>query len=186
MSVIIVLIGGLLLFANPDIHQDTYRAEAGISGVSGSISSESESIKGGYVLGWGASLVGEYRDETPLRHTLGMQRYESNKWTLEFYSLGLDYVYQWPKLPVQIALGAEIGSAQMLPKDMSTIKSGSDKLGWEFHGEASHYFVLRNQLVHAFVRPAWRVYQAELEAGGASKKLNAGGLSISGGLGIQF
>ena len=49
MSVIIVLIGGLLLFANPDIRQDTYRAETGISGVSGSISSGSESIKGGYV-----------------------------------------------------------------------------------------------------------------------------------------
>ena len=186
MSVIIVFIGSFLLYANPDLRQDTYRTEMGITGVRNSITSGSESINEGYVFGWGASLLGEYREETPIRHTLGMQRYESNNWTLEFYSLGLDYVYQWPKLPVQIALGAEIGSVQMLPKGLSTIKAGTDKLGWEFHGEALHFFLLQNQLVHAFVRPAWRVYQPELEAGGVSKKLNAGGLSISGGLGIQF
>ena len=89
--------------------------------------------------------MGEYREKTPIRHTLGMQRYESNNWTLEFYSLGLDYVYQWPKLPVQIALGAEIGSVQMLPKGFSTIKAGTEKLGWEFHGEALHYFLLQKE-----------------------------------------
>jgi len=54
------------------------------------------------------------------------------------------------------------------------------------HGEAMHYFVFRNQLVHAYVRPAWRVYQPELEAGGTTEKFNAGGLSLTGGIGIQF
>ena len=59
MSVIIVLIGGLLLFANPDLRQETYRAELGVSGLSGSVSSGSESIKGGTLVGWGVSLTGE-------------------------------------------------------------------------------------------------------------------------------
>ena len=148
MSVIIVLIGGLLLFANPDLRQDTYRAELGVSSLSGSISSGSESIKGG--------------------------------------TLGLDYVFQWPERPVQFAFGAEAGSVQLLPKGMNSIDAGTAKLGWELHGEAMHYFVFRNQLVHAFVRPAWRVYQPELEAGGTTEIFNAGGLSQTGGIGIQF
>ena len=186
MPVIIVLIGSLILFANPNIRQDTYRVETGISGVTGSLDSGTESIRGEYAFGLGTSLVGEYKDGTPLRHTLGLQRYESNDWSLEFYSLGLDYFYQWRKLPVQFALGAEIGSVQMLPKKMNTIDSGNAQLGWEIHGEGLHYFVFSNQLMHGFIRPAWRVYQPQLETGGISKKLNAGGLSITGGLGIQF
>ena len=116
MSVIIVLIGGLLLFANPDLRQETYRAELGVSSLSGSVSSGSESIKGGTLVGWGVSLTGEYRDETPLRHSLGLQRYESNTKSLEFYTLGLDYVFQWPERPVQFVFGAEAGSVQLLPK----------------------------------------------------------------------
>ena len=186
MSVIIVLVGGLLLFANPDLRQDTYRAELGVSSLSGSASSGSESIKGGTLVGWGVSLTGEYRDETPLRHSLGLQRYESNTKSLEFYTLGLDYVFQWPERPLQFAFGAEAGSVQLLPKGMNSIDAGTAKLGWELHGEAMHYFVFRNQLVHAYVRPAWRVYQPELEAGGITEKFNAGGLSLTGGMGIQF
>ena len=117
---------------------------------------------------------------------MGLQRYESNTKSLEFYTLGLDYVFQWPERPVQFAFGAEAGSVQLLPKGMNSIDAGRAKLGWELHGEAMHYFVFRNQLVHAYVRPAWRVYQPELEAGGTTEKFNAGGLSLTGGMGIQF
>ena len=72
--------------------------------------------------------------------------------SLEFYILGLDYVFQWPERPVQFAFGAEAGSVQLLPKGMNSIDAGTAKLGWELHGEAMHYFVFRNQLVHAYVR----------------------------------
>ena len=117
MSVIIVLIGGLLLFANPDLRQDTYRAELGVSSLSGSASSGSESIKGGTLVGWGVSLTGEYRDETPLRHSLGMQRYESNTKSLEFYTLGLDYVFQWPERPVNLHSGQKPEASNCFPRE---------------------------------------------------------------------
>ena len=74
----------------------------------------------------------------------------------------------------------------MLPKKLNTIDSGNAQLGWEFHGEGLHYFVFSNQLMHWFIRPAWRVHQPQLEIDGISKKLDAGGLSITGGFGIQF
>ena len=119
MSVIIVLIGGLLLFANPDLRQDTYRAELGVSSLSGSVSSGSESIKGGTILGWGVSLTGEYRDETPLRHSLGIQRYDSYKYPA-FENLTKSQLgYFWR--PEEVSLQKDRGDYQQLRPEQKHI-----------------------------------------------------------------
>ena len=105
-----------MLFGNTDLSTNSVRGEVSYFSTSGFAKAESEKLSGSGSLGWGASLTGEYLDHTPLRHTLGFQRYETSKWRLHIYSLGLDYLLYWPKLPVQLALGGEIGSVQLEPR----------------------------------------------------------------------
>ena len=186
MSPLIVLLGGLMLFGNPDMKTDTVRGEVSYFSTTGFAKAGSEKLSGSGSLGWGASLTGEYLDHTPLRHTLGFQRYETSKWRLHIYSLGLDYLLYWPKLPVQLALGGEIGSAQLEPQGYNLLKAGKERYGWEIHAEALHYFVLRDQLIHGFLRPAWKVYDLEVDADGTPDLIYGRAPSLTAGIGIRF
>ena len=175
-----------MLFGNPSLSNLTVRGEVSYFSILGSVEIESEKLSGSGSLGWGASLTGEYMDQTPLRHTLGFQRYETSKWRLHIYSLGVDYLLYWPKVPVQLAVGGEIGSAQLEPQGYNLLKIGKEHYGGEIHAEAIHYFVLRDQLIHGFLRPAWKVYDLEVDLDGTPDLIYGRAPSLTAGFGIRF
>ena len=89
-------------------------------------------------------------------------------------------------MPVQLALGGEIGSAQLEPQGYNLLKAGKESYGWEIHAEALHYLVLRDQLIHGFLRPAWKVYDLEVDADGIPDLIYGRSPSLTAGIGIRF
>lgn len=186
MSALIVLLGCLLVFANPDVRSDSGRMEFGLYRLSGSVSTGGETMEGAISPSLGFSWTGEYLDQKPMRHTVSAQLVENTSYRISIYAIGLDYVLQLPNRPIQLAVGAELGSGQLQPKGFHKLEPAPEKLGWELHTEVIQYFVYRDQLLQFFLRPGWRHYDFPVKGGDNSQAVSGKGFSFSGGLGMKF
>ena len=186
MSALIVLLGCLLQFANPDVRSDSVRMEAAAYELSGGISAGGENLNAGLTPGLGLSLTGEYLDQRPMRHPLAARMHENSSSQVHMYAVGLDYVLQLPRRPIQLAVGAELGTGQLVPKGFQKIKAAPEKPGWEIHTEVIQYIVFRDRLMQFYLRPGWRQYDFPVEGGNRSTFISGNGFSLSGGLGMKF
>ena len=182
MSGLIILLGSLMVFANPDVRSDTGRFEFNYYDVRGSAAG----VTASGATGWGMEWLGEYRDESPLRHSVGFGRYNASDYEIMLYTLGIDYTTLIPNRPVQLAVGLEIGSAGMSPSKSTGAQKAPDKLGWGAHTEITQYFVFMNRLFHVYARPSWRYYNYPLEKSGRTYTITGPTYALTGGLGFEF
>lgn len=164
MSGLLMLLGSLLIFANPEVRLDAVSPHW----------NQTSAFQG--ASGLGGSLYGHYRDNRAMRHSLNLRAYENGNYRSTTYSLGVDALLPLQQSPIELAVGIELGSSDLRYQDGSG--SESERLGGDLHAEVAQYFTVGDTLLYGFVRPAWQFYEFDAVSGT--------GPSLSFGIGSRF
>lgn len=190
MFSLILLLGTAFIFANPDLGNYAATGEYGYYALSDTLPSapgvSGREVDGAY--GFGASVQATYLDRSPWRHSIHLRQFEEDGYSLQFITVGLDYTATIPEAPIQLAIGAELGSGEFSPSGYGSLLKSRDSFGGEVHTEISQYFVSQNQVAYFFVRPSFRFFEFTLDgqSGYPSKEVNGTAPAIAAGIGIEF
>lgn len=128
------------------------------------------------------------REWPNLFYTLAYKRFPELDYDLNLTTLGMGYQAWRPHTTMQLAVGAEAGSAQFNVKKLRSFGKLEESLGWEIYATATNHFVFYNKLWQYSVRPAFRSYvfafRGRHDIQDAFLEGKAGSLSI--GLGTSF
>jgi len=183
---LLMLLGSMLILGNPEVSLDALSAQTSYATVQGRVSSGSETLRVNGMNGVGASLYGHYQDDRPVRHSLSYRQFEGSDYRSSLYTAGVDALWRLSSVPVELAIGAELGSTDLRPQGFSQIEAGPESMGGELHLEAIHYFTMGENVGFGFVRPALQSYRFNVEAGQESRSLSANAFSIALGVGARF
>jgi hypothetical protein len=189
MFSLILLLGSAFIFANPDLGNHAATADYGYYALSDTIE-ESEGIKSTAVngsYGFGLGVYGTYLNRSPWRHSVLFREYYGSDYQIQMISVGLDYVATVPQAPIQITVGAELGSGELKPNSYGYLES-RETTGGQIHTEFSHYFVVKERVAFFFIRPSFRFYEFALsgQQGDPDQEINGTVPALSAGVGLEF
>ena len=189
MFSLILLLGSAFIFANPDLGNYSATADYGYYAISdtieGSKGIESRAVNGAY--GFGLGVHGTYLNRSPWRHSLTYREYEASNYFIKTMNVGLDYTTTVPQAPIQLAVGAELGTGIFHPQNYKYLKP-RETTGGQIHTELSHYFVVQDRVAYFFLKPSFRFYEFALsgQQGHPDQEINGTVPALSAGVGLEF
>jgi hypothetical protein len=190
MFSLILLLGSVFIFANPNLGDPTAVADYGYYGISDRLPANgtrsSLDVSGAY--GAGIGFQSYYLDQSPWRHSLNLRYYEGDGYDITMTSLGFDYTTTVPNSPIRLGVGVEAGAGQFSAHGYSSVLDSRETFGWEVHTEVSNYFVSQGYVWNLYIRPAFRFYEYPLDGRGGypDQQINGTAPALTAGVGLEF
>jgi len=189
MFSLILLLGSAFIFANPDLGKYSATADYGYYAISDTIEEykgiESRAINGAY--GFGLGVNGTYLNHSPWRHSVTYREYDASNYIIKTMNVGIDYTATVPQAPIQLAVGAELGTGVFHLQNYGYLKS-RETTGGQIHTELSHYFIVQERVAYFFLKPSFRFYEFALsgQQGHPNQEINGTVPALTAGVGLEF
>jgi hypothetical protein len=189
MFSLILLLGSAFIFENPVLGNYSATADYGYYVISYTIEEangiESRAINGAY--GFGLGVHGTYLNRSPWRHSVTYREYEASNYIIKMMNVGLDITTTVPQAPIQLAVGAELGTGVFHSQNYKYLEP-QETTGGQIHTELSHYFVVQEHVAYFFFKPSFRFYEFALsgQQGHPNHEINGTVPALTAGVGLEF